>query len=262
MVKVSIITPAFQVEKEMYLRSQESVVRQLNKDFEWIIVSDGSGNHQFYNDKYGDVFPVDVELDRNYGPSVARNVGFQISSGDIITYLDMGDELSPDRVENLISLYDKYHMDLIFSAYNIVNPDGSGGTFDHFSWIGQSSRFPTAVEYVRLLQYQNIAIPLGVAHTRRPFIEVGGFQRGIVCGEDGILWRRMASKIEPTKILFSNDVAGVYHINETGQSRTQRRFEMGGFAFDGSRNDNGRYLDEEWFKTFSSKGLYDETLER
>jgi hypothetical protein len=167
--------------------------------------------------------------------------------------LDLGDELAPNRVENLIYLFDNYKLEFLFSAYNIFQR-GETYLVDHtrlFKMLHPS-------EYLRRIQKVNLSIPLGTAHTRKPFVECGGFQRGIVCGEDGILWRRMIDRIEPTSILFSSEVAGTYYVNETGQSRTQRRFEMGGFAFDGSRNDNGKYLDKEWFDHYWSNGLYDE----
>ena len=255
MIKVSIITPVFRCSELAYERTLESVNAQTSKDFEWIVVSDGENPDQFFEHW------ADVRLENNFGPSVARNVGFQISSGKVITYVDMGDELNPERVSNLISLYEKYESDMIFSAYHIVNADGTfAGTFDHFIWIGKEN-FPTAFEYIKLLDKQNIAIPLGVAHTRKPFVEVGGFQRGIVCGEDGVLWRRMRNVIPNSQILFTSDIAGTYFISETGQSRSQRRFDMGGFAIDGDRKDNGIYLDNKWFKTYSSEEHYDQTVD-
>lgn len=249
MPKVSIITPAYQVVEPKYVRTRESIERQTNKDFEWIIVSDGDSAY----------FPYwsDVQLKQNWGPSVARNVGFQISRGEIITYVDMGDALDVNRIENIISLHENYKPDLIFCAYNIVDASGVFcGVFNHFNFIGDD-KFPTAVEYYHLLDRQNISIPLGVSHTRRPFVESGGFQPGIVCGEDGILWRRMKDHISPEKVLFSDSIAGTYYISNSGQSRTQRRFEMGGFAFDGSLNDNGRYLDADWYKNYTSEGYYE-----
>lgn len=248
MPKVSIITPAYNITDEQYSMSLSSIQAQTSKDFEWIVVADGENSHFHHW--------ADIRTEENFGPSVARNLGFQISSGDIITYLDMGDELNPQRVENLISLFDKNKCQILFSAYYIYYPDNKYQIFNHFNYIG-TKNFPTAFEYVQVLQKQNFAIPLGVAHTRWPFVLVGGFQRGIVCGEDGILWRRMVDGIELNQILFSDDLAGTYYVSETGQSRTQRRFEMGGFAFDGSLNDNGKYLDEEWYANFSSKEHYD-----
>lgn len=247
MTRVSIITPTYNNILPDYSKSRESLDSQTCGDFEWIVVDDGSDN--FFHT------PYDIRLDKNYGASVARNAGFQIASGDIITYLDMGDELALDRVANLISLFDQYKLELLFCAYDMVQ-NGQRYRFDHFNFLGKNP-YPTAFDYVQLLQKQNISIPLGVAHTRRPFVQAGGFQRGIVCGEDGILWRRMLKFIEPDKSMFSDSVAGTYYISENGQSRTQRRPEMGGFAFDGSKNDNGTYLDKEWFETFSSEGHYE-----
>lgn len=248
MPTVSIITPVYNPVREFWERSKNSILNQTEKDFEWILVDDGSSE--------GLEIEYDVVLSRNFGPSVARNCGVQISSGKIITYLDLGDELDPRRVENLIDTFGKWKLDILFSAYDIVE-QGFTHRFDHFTWLGKSPRFPDAITYLHLLEKRNIAIPLGVAHTRKPFIEVGGFQRGIVCGEDGILWRRMVNRIHKDRILFSDDFAGTYHVNPNGQSRTQKRFEMGGFAFDGRMNDNGKYLDEKWFNTYSSEELYD-----
>ena len=245
MTKVSIITPVYNSSYESCLRSEGSILNQTSKDFEWIIVDDGSTE---WNGTY------DVRLDRNYGPSVARNAGFQISSGNIITYLDMGDELSPDRVKDIIELHEKHDIEILFCAYDI-SQGNVRQRFDHFNYIGKTH---SAYDYIKILKNQNIAIPLGVSHTRKTFVEVGGFQRGIVCGEDGILWRRMVDKIHPEKILFSDAWAGTYYVSEVGQSRTQRRFEMGGFAINGDLMDNGRYLDNDWYRTFSSKGLYDD----
>lgn len=246
MARISVITPFYNPTLDDWNRSSRSILDQTNKDFEWILVNDGSTDLEI-------PFDYDVSLERNYGPSVARNIGFQISSGDVITYLDMGDELAPDRVEHLIKLFDSYRIQLSFSGYNIVQGNNEQ-TFNPFNWVGNTM---SAVDYINLLKKQNISIPMGVAHTRKPFVEVGGFQRGIVCGEDGILWRRMVDKILPTEIMITDDVAGTYFISENGQSRSQRRFEMGGFAFDGSRNDNGRYLDEDWFREYRSDSYYE-----
>ena len=67
----------------------------------------------------------------------------------------------------------------------------------------------------------------------------------------------MVNRISPERIAFSEEFAGRYHVSQEGQSRTQRRFDMGAFALDGSREDNGRYLDESWFENFSSGGFYE-----
>lgn len=246
MTKVSIITPTYNPTKEAFLKSERSIANQTLFDFEWVLVDDGSEDYTGW---------ADIHTQKNFGPSVARNLGFQIASGDIITYLDLGDELSPYRVQSIIRQFEEFDIDVLFSAY-YINQRDMVYVVNHLANIG-SPKTPDAFEYLKYLQRDNISIPLGVAHTRAPFVKVGGFQRGIVCGEDGILWRRMCDTLPGNKIMFSDEVAGTYYVSETGQSRTQRRFEMGGFAFDGSRRDNGQYLDEDWFKNFTSKGYYE-----
>jgi glycosyltransferase involved in cell wall biosynthesis len=252
---ISIITAT---SNDISERTANSVLNQTSKDFEWIIVMDGMcpgilrrpvGNAKI------------VSLASNYGPSVARNVGFQISSGDIITYLDSDDELESNRVEHINEIFSKFKVDLCFSGYKITSGERFGFV-NHFMFVGTQEehyqgQYTDFSAYSKVLQKQNISIPMGVAHTRRPFVEAGGFQRGIVCGEDGILWRRMVDELDSDRIIFDDSVAGTYYINQGGQSRTQRRFSEGGFAFDGSRNDNGRYLDESWFKTYNSVHLFD-----
>ena len=215
----------YNTSEEDYKRTWASIDAQTVTDCEWIVVDDGT---EYLFD--GDGMFSQVHILDNYGPSVARNVGFQISRGDIITYVDMGDTLVPNRVEFLIDIWDKYDIDLLFSAYRLHPNDYYGDRqhiVDHVALmqkIGQTD----ASEYVKLLEKQNISIPLGVAHTRKPFVLAGGFQPGIVCGEDGILWRRMIDLIDDkSRVMFSDGFAGVYYISQTGQSRTQRRFEMG-----------------------------------
>lgn len=244
-IKISIITPFYNPTHDDVRRSSESVNNQTVKDFEWILVDDGSTNREVEGD---------IRLGRNYGPSVARNVGFEIASGGIITYLDMGDEIYTTRVETLISLFNNYDIDLNFCGYNIIYPNNTLEAFNPFNYIGRTH---SAYDYMRLLKNQNISIPLGAAHRRKIFVEVGGFQRGIVCGEDGVTWRRMVDKLPPTKVMFTDDMAGNYYISTEGQSRTQRRFEMGGFAIDGELMDNGRYLDNYWYENFTSDSYYE-----
>lgn len=256
-MKVSILTAT---NKNITPETIISVVNQTNKNFEWVIVNDG------HFDLWQQVFPIQskfASLSGNYGPSVARNVAFQLSDGDIITYLDSDDELAVYRVEYLLDMFEKYNfLEILFSAYSIKYPhDSKTHIFDHFNYMDMKR--VNAFEYIRMLDKQNITIPMGVAHRRKPFVMAGGFQRGIVCGEDGILWRRMVELTAPHKIMFNGatdkGLAGTYNINLDGQSRTQRRFDMGGFAFHAGdkQGSHGQYLDEQWFETFNSEGLYE-----
>jgi glycosyltransferase involved in cell wall biosynthesis len=255
--QVSIITPSYHSSLVDICNSMKSLEEQTNVDFEWIIIFDGKDSQYPENSLFKNL-PFTVKLGLtygNYGPSVARNIGFQISDGDIIAYLDMGDKVANHRVQTLIDGFSDGKTSIMLSPYNIVEPAGTT-YYDPWSFANRMGRD----KFLDALYQQNIIIPLGLSHTRRPFVEVGGFQRGIVCGEDGILLRRMKSLVSNDRIKLNREVAGYYYVSKDGQSRTQRRFDEGGFAFDGSNSSgggHGQYLDGEWYTTYNSKPLFE-----
>ena len=250
---ISIITPVYKTNLVQFTRTANSILNQKTKaEFEWVIVEDGLELPPEYF-QYIDLSNVKVKrvkLGNNYGPSVARNVGFQVSTGSVITYVDMGDTLFPNRIDVLsLVFFDSEiskNLHVLFSDYIV-----SQGGLQH-----KVVFYPESLQY---LWKGNISIPMGVAHTRYAFMEAGGFQPGIVCGEDGILWRRMYDILGETVFGVCHAEAGIYYVSENGQSRTQRRFEMGGFAFDAgnSEGSHGQYLDKDWFTKFSSEGYYE-----
>lgn len=249
---ISIITPVYKTNLVQFTRTANSILNQKTKaEFEWVIVEDGfelSPDYFQYND-LSSIKIKRVKLENNYGPSVARNVGFQVSTGSVITYVDMGDTLFPNRVALLDIIFNDPEikdLHLLFSSYIIDN-------------AGERHTTPMFTECAELLSIGNISIPLGVAHTRYALVKVGGFQPGIVCGEDGILWRRMYDILGSKSVGITRADSGIYYVSKNGQSRTQRRFEMGGFAFDAGNPEgsHGQYLDKDWFTKFSSEGYYE-----
>ena len=167
----------------------ESVKNQTYKDFEWIVVYDGftDGANFFPSSTFPDNTKT-AQLGNNYGPSVARNVGFQISDGDVIAYLDSDDELHPKALANISDAFTSTeNLQMLFGSYYIVE----GGKSILYNQGYNAGHLPM----MTFINSQNISIPMGVSHKRKHFVECGGFQRGIVCGEDGILWRRMIERM-------------------------------------------------------------------
>lgn len=122
-VKISVIIPIYSVEK--YLRECiDSVLAQTYKNFEIILVNDGSpdGCGEICNE-YADTFPnVKVIHKENGGLSDARNRGINIAEGDYILFLD-GDDFWDDEnaLEKLASRAEKTDADVInfsFCKYN------------------------------------------------------------------------------------------------------------------------------------------------
>jgi len=181
---------------------------------------------------------------RNEGTSVARNTGIDASSGDVIGYLDVDDEYDPFRiVDGYLALTKYSNADICLSPYRL----------DDGSKLGEWH--PERIENINgrereFLQVSSITIPIGLMHTRKIFDKCvnkfgHGFPPGIVCGEDGVLVRRMADL--GAKFTYTQSLAGTYHISQFGQSRTQRRPDSGlGYAYDNQdpNGSNGQYLDK------------------
>lgn len=112
-MKVSVIIPFYRVEKWI-AACYESLKAQTFKDFEVFFVDDGSddGSRGVLEDLIGrdssaDRFKVLI-LERNGGISIARNAGVRASSGEYIFFLDSDDRITPDALEKLVALAEKY----------------------------------------------------------------------------------------------------------------------------------------------------------
>jgi succinoglycan biosynthesis protein ExoO len=103
-MRVSIVIAAYNAEKCL-ARAIESVLEQTLRDFEIVVVDDGS------DDQTPTIAQRFVDSDRrvrlirnhtNKGVSAARNVGFDAARGDWIAVLDGDDAFAPDRLEQLL----------------------------------------------------------------------------------------------------------------------------------------------------------------
>ena len=102
MIKYSFIVPVYNTEK--YLKKcLDSLVNQTYKDFEIIVVNDGSTDKSSsiiskYQKKYKNIIVIDKE---NEGLSMARNRGVQKSSGKYIIFVDSDDYVSNKLLEEV-----------------------------------------------------------------------------------------------------------------------------------------------------------------
>ncbi|MCL5990545.1 MAG: glycosyltransferase, partial [Bacteroidetes bacterium] len=113
---VSVIIPCYN--QAEYLRDAvESVVSQTYKDWECIIVNDGSPDNtsKIANQLIKEYKQFNIKLLEkvNGGLSDARNAGIAISGGKYILPLDSDDKISPSYLEETVSILDKnpdYHI--------------------------------------------------------------------------------------------------------------------------------------------------------
>lgn len=102
MPEISVIVPVYQVEKYV-ARCIESILNQTYKDFEMILVDDGS------LDGSGDICEkyavsdgrIQVIHKKNGGLSSARNAGLDVAVGKYVTFVDSDDVIHPQYLEVL-----------------------------------------------------------------------------------------------------------------------------------------------------------------
>lgn len=101
-VNISIVVPVYNVED--YLEEcLNSILNQTHKDFELILVNDGSVDKSGeicdeYKKKYDN---IKVVHQKNQGQSVARNNGVKLSEADWIMFVDSDDVIHPNLLEYL-----------------------------------------------------------------------------------------------------------------------------------------------------------------
>lgn len=259
---ISVIMPVWNGARFMD-RAIASVVAQTRSEWELLIVDDGSSDdslaraqrwRDLVNGHLGEVkIRVFSTGMANTGPQVGRNLAAQEARYDIFAYLDQDDLYFPRRVESLLAHFEQF--DLIFAAYEILERGrltlwDLRALWERSSYVCSSEgyREPPFEAWVRVvIQRGEPAVPLGVAHRRGIFEQVGGFQPEIVVGASGVLWRRMADR--GARIGFCPVIAGRYCVRPDSQARTRRPFSTGGFELqqDHPLGSNGQYLDAEWF---------------
>lgn len=143
-MRFSIIVPIYKVE-EYLLKCVDSVLNQTYKDYELILVDDGSPDScpkicDEYNRKYNHIQVVHKE---NGGSSSARNAGLYIAKGDYIIFLD-GDDYwdDPKALHWISNQIDTYKNDIVIWGLKFMDMQKK--------YIGRSrlNRKPYNVSYI------------------------------------------------------------------------------------------------------------------
>ncbi len=101
--KISVVIPFFN-RVNLVIRAIDSVYEQTYKDFEVILINDGSTDCDLLIQKKYEQFTNFslIRLDKNYGPGVARNKGVEVAKGEFIAFLDSDDVWNPSKLETQI----------------------------------------------------------------------------------------------------------------------------------------------------------------
>ena len=127
---VSIVVAIYNGEK--YLKEcVDSILNQTYDNLEIILVDDGSPDScpKICDDYAKNDKRVKVIHQKNGGVSAARNAAIEQMSGEYVCIMDQDDRLSPDYVEYLYGLIEKYNAD-ISVVPNVVYATNSRNIYD------------------------------------------------------------------------------------------------------------------------------------
>jgi len=180
--RVSVILPTTGQRLHALQRALASLARQTYRDFEIIVVQNGSESLE----PWLKTFQLGVSLRcvtvaPGIAPGTARNIGLKLAAGELITYLDDDNCYQPEHLSNLVALIDASGSNTVFSAarLRIAAPTTdqlqSSAVYDDI--------LATPAGQMRLLVAN--AIPLNAVLHRITEIErCGGFPEGIGILED------------------------------------------------------------------------------
>ena len=104
-MKVTVFTPTY---NRAYILGnlKDSLLRQTSKDFEWLIIDDGSGDEtgslvKAWSKQIKD-FPIRYYYVKNGGKCRAINKALSLASGELFFTMDSDDYLSDDAIEKVI----------------------------------------------------------------------------------------------------------------------------------------------------------------
>jgi glycosyltransferase involved in cell wall biosynthesis len=225
----------------------ESALSQTYKNFEVVVVDDGSDDHTSeVAARYGRVRLVRQE---NNGLAAARNRGLAEGEGEYVVFLDADDRLLPDALEVGVRELEA-HPDCAFVSGHctLIAHEGSHLTTPSQLCVDED-------HYLKLLQICYIWAPASVIYRRTVFDSVGGFDSSVSAAADYDLYLRIARRYP---VRCHEQAVVEYRQHDTNTSRdhelmlrsvlavldSQRRYVDGNECYERAHNRGVSYYDD------------------
>lgn len=220
-MKYSIIIPMFNSEKYIG-KCINSILEQKCKDYELIIVDDGS------TDKGVDVISQllhdssiawKVISKDNGGQGLARNIGIKHAKGEYLIFIDSDDYLLSEMLETINKVVELKHPDML--CFNSIMVDEKGKNMGTYNMCGQMEGEVYIEEHPEMLM-----LPPAIWNkvvSRSFFNKVGCFFSEGIIYEDTVVSR--ALMVEASYIYFIKDALYCYvqrNQSTMGKSRQKK----------------------------------------
>jgi len=171
-------------------RATQSVLKQTYKDFELIIVDDGStDNTEQIIKSFEDPRIIYIKHKKNLGGSAARNTGIKNAKGKYLAFLDSDDEWLSQKLEVQIDHFvnSPKSTGLVYSPYYVQDD-----SLDIMIERGSSTAFKRGNVYMFLLSGWCPSITSSVMIPKKVFKKSGLFDENLQSLQDYDFWIRIA----------------------------------------------------------------------
>ena len=208
---VSVIIPCYR-QARFLGEAIESVLSQTHRNFEIIVVDDGSPDNVFNVTRcYPGVHYIRQE---NLGQGAARNTGLYKSKGRYLVFLDADDRLLPEALEtNLNFLDEQQNCVFVYGCVKLIAANGSPLKIPEQTCIDKD-------HYLELLRYNYIWTPAVIMFRRDVFESGICYEPSLVPAEDWDLYLRITRSFP---IYDHSKVIAEYRLHEKNVTRNPAR---------------------------------------
>lgn len=197
----SVVVITYGPRKNVLKRCLDGLRRQTFKEFEVVLVENGSS--VFSQDTADGLLLKRVQLDRNYGSIIARNLGAVLASSDILIFLDDDGVPAEDFVKEHIKSYEAYPSVVGVRGAALPLSDKHNPFFSGNYELGEKV-------VPALLNLE------GNCSVKKPdFIKIGGWDTAIKYGHEGLpLTYELTGGGKLIERVIYNPAAIIYHDND------------------------------------------------
>lgn len=214
----SIVIPLYNKQHSIQ-RAIESILNQSYKDFEIIVVNDGSTDESLLEvDKVKDPRIKVISID-NSGVAFARNLGIKNAKSEYVCLLDGDDEYYPEFLAEINKMISENSNCSLYSCrYEVIDSNGQlklGNLSISDNFFGLIPDF-----YKVYSKSRSVVCSSSICINKYFFNKVGGFPVGKKTGEDIYVWLNL-NLLAPT--FFSSKILSLIH--QDAENRTNTRVQ-------------------------------------
>lgn len=216
-MKFSVVIPMYN-RANVITRAVNSVLNQTIRDFELLVVDDGSTDDSAKVVESINDSRVRLIKQKNGGANSARNNGILNAKGEYVAFLDSDDEFEPTMLEEQLKVFETdKNIGFLYTKLDTIHPDGMHHPFPQkFGLCGNCYKEVLAQGYLA---------PTSVVAARKDSFEIAGlFDLSLPASQDDDICFKMAKHF---KIAYIDKVLAHMYIDAGNRITNRKNPAMG-----------------------------------